>query len=166
MAEDRFANIFTASVTMSAANTLTFAELNFGITLRDRIAIVIDQIFIYPSASLYALMTTAADFAAIALTISDSVTDITDLADRRIFTLKFLERADWGTAASASLVEHPYILEFTPPLIMLPTRVFLAMDTVGLAAVSGCTIRLHYRTVSITQDQQLIEVLESLQQST
>jgi len=166
MAEDRFANIFTASVTMSAANTLTFAELNFGITLRDRIAIVVDQVFWYPSSNAYGFMTTAADRLIMAVTISDSITDISDLTDRRMFFHKGLIRADWGTAGAADLLEVPLISEFTPPLIILPNRIFLGLNSVGLASPVSCTIRMHYRTVSITQDQQLIEVLESLQQST
>lgn len=166
MAEDRFANVFTAELTLSAANTLTFAELNFGITLRDRVAIVIDELYYFFNTAAYGLMTTAADVIAVGITVSDQVTDISDMGDRRILSGKRITRVDFGTAASGGLVDEPFKESFSPPLIALPNRLFLGMVTAGLAATIVCQLRMHFRTVTITQDQQLIEVLESFQLST
>lgn len=163
-ADDRFANIFTAEVTMTAAQALTFVEMNLGINLRDRIALVIDQLFIYFSSAALAEMTTTGDSMTFALTISDSVTSIADLGDRRILFSQFMIRQDWGTAASAQIVMNPILVEFTPPLIVLPTRLFFGLDSTGLASAAAATLRMHYRTVNVTSDRQIIEVLETLQQ--
>lgn len=166
MAEDRFANIFTARVVMSAANTLTFNELVFGITLRDRVAIVIDQAFFWVNAAALGEMTTSSDRVEMALTVSDQVTAIGDMNDRRVMFGTNLIRHDLGTAASSTIFRMPLKEEFLPPLIILPNRVFFGVDTNGLASAATCYLRLHYRTVSITQDRQLIEVLEAFQLAT
>jgi len=166
MAEDRFANIFTAEVTMSAANVLTFGELNFGITLRDRVAVVVDELYFWPNPTAIANMTAVSDEIIFALTVSDQVTDLEDLADRRTLYSTTLHRMDFGTAASAQIFKAPLKESFSPPLIVLPNRIFFGADTVGLASAMVAQMRMHFRTVSITQDQQLIEVLEAFQLST
>jgi len=166
MAEDRFANIFTVDLTMSGANALTFQEMQFGITLRDRIAIVIDELYYFPTAASLDEMTTLGDSLFWTISISDQPTDIRDLSDRRLLYTKQIKRNDFGTAAGAQLITLPLKESFSPPLIVLPNRIFLGMDTVGLASAARAFIRMHYRTVSITQDQQLIEVLEAFQMST
>lgn len=166
MAEDRFANVFTATVLQSGANALTFAEMNFGLNLRDRVAIVIDELYWYLASNMYGLMTVAADLVSVAVTVSDQVTDIQDMADRRIIFQRRVLRADWGTAASGGLVLEPFKDSFSPPIIILPTRVFIGIASAGLASATGCTLRMHYRTVSLTADQQLLEVLETFQMST
>lgn len=165
MAEDRFANIFTAAITMSSANTLTFLEMVFGITLRDRIALVIDELFFHIDNAAILEMTTSGDNIQLAICGSDQVTNITDLADRRIWYSTTLGRMDFGTAAAGQLYLKPIKASFAPPLIVLPNRVFLAMGSSGLASAAGAQLRMHYRTVNITQDQQLIEVLETFQMS-
>lgn len=164
--QDRFANVFTAELTMSAANTLTFIELNFAITLRDRIAIVIDELYIYPDSSAINEMTTVNDTMSFALTVSDQVANIATLSDRRILYHTQLRRSDFGTAASGQLFRTPLKESFAPPLISLPTRMYFAMVTTGLASAAISTLRMHFRTEGITQDQQLIEILESFQLST
>jgi len=166
MAEDRFANVFTAEVTMSAANTLTFVQMDFGMTFRDRIAVVIDELFFYPGSAAIVQMTTAADELIMGITTSDQPGGLLDLADRRIVYSHIVGRYDFGTAASGTLVERVFKQSFSPPLIVLPTRMFFGFQTVGLAAAQTCVMRMHYRTVSITQDQQLTEVLEAFALST
>ncbi len=163
-AEDRFANIFTATVTETAAQALTFTEMNLGITLRDRIALVIDELYFYPTIASLLLMTTSGDLIQMAITISDSVTNIGDLTDRRIIYDELIGRLDFGTAASGTLLRTPIKASFAPPIIVLPTRLFFGIDSVGTATPVSATLRMHYRTVSVTSDRQIIEVLETLQQ--
>lgn len=166
MAEDRFANVFAGEVTLSAANILSFAELNFGITLRDRIAVVIDELYFWALLADIGAMTAVNDQITWALTVSDQVSDILDMGDRRILASRTITRMDFGTAASAQIISMPLKESYAPPLIVLPNRLFFAGVTVGLSTTAVLRMRMHFRTVSITQDQQLIEVLESFQLST
>lgn len=163
-ADDRFANIFTAEVAMPSANSLGFVEMNLGISLRDKIALIVDELYMYPSITSIAEMTTTADNILMALTISDSVSSIGDLGDRRILYTHVIYRQDLGTAASGRIGETPYKQSFSPPLIVLPTRLFFGMVSAGLASAATATLRMHYRTVNVTSDRQIIEVLETLQQ--
>lgn len=165
MAEDRFANVFAAEVVMTSANTLTWVEMNFGITLRDRVAIVIDQLLWYPSKAAIAEMTTLADFVQLAVSVSDQPTTLA-VDDRRILSLVEFNRHDFGTAAGAAIFHYPIMTNFFPPLIALPNRLFFGAGTTGLASAMTARLRMHFRTVSITQDQQLVEVLEAFQMST
>jgi len=166
MAEDRFANVFTASVVQTAANALTFGEMNFGITLRDRVAIVIDTLYFYIRRTDLLLFTAAGDEIIAALTVSDQVTNLADLGDRRILVAKWINRMDFGTAAGGALAIIPLEISFSPPMITLPNRLFFGVDSTGLATAAIVQMRMHFRTVSITQDQQLVEVLEAFQLST
>ena len=166
MAEDRFANVFTAEVVQSATNVLTFGEMVFGITLRDRVAVVIDELYFYLSAAGLALMTAVSDSISMGITVSDQVSDITDLADRRILYTQILIRADFGTAAAAQFIRMPLKESFSPPVLALPNRFYFGVDSAGLASVLTARLRMHFRTEKITQDQQLIEVLETFQLST
>jgi len=166
MAEDRFANVFSVELTLSAANTVTFVELNFGIQLRDRLAIVIDQMFVKVSESTLALMTANSDRIVATLTNSDQITDISDFNDRRNLVVTDLIRQDFGTAASGQLIKMPVVTEFNPPMIALPTRLFLGGSSGGLASAIVIQVRLHFRTVPITSEQMLSEVLDSFQLST
>jgi len=166
MAEDRFANVFNATLDMTAANAVSFAQLNFGVSLRDRIGIVIDQLFWFPGAATLGEMTTNLDRIIMAITLSDQITSIADLSDNRIIFVEELQRLDFGTAAAATVIKKPIVSEFAPPIIVLPTRMFLAMDSVGLASAGHVDLRMHYRTVSISAETQLREVLETFQLST
>jgi len=165
MAEDRFANIFTADLTMSGVGALTFSELNFGISLRDRIAIVIDQLFFFPTTGSLLEFTTVGDNLVFGISVSDQVTDLADWGDRRILYSSKLERFDFGTAASGTHLITPIRVDFAPPLISLPNRIYFGLDATGLASAARMILRMHFRTVKITQDQQLIEILESFQLS-
>jgi len=167
MAEDRFANVYTSDLTMSGVDELTFLQLNFGLNLRDKIAIVIDQCYFYISGVNLAEFLTNNDSLAIAITMWDQVTNVfqSGLGDRRvIFTTEF-RRTDFGAAASGQFYTMPITVEFSPPILVLPTRLFFAVDSSGLVTPAQCILRMHYRTVNITQQDQLIEVLETFQLS-
>ena len=165
MAEDRFANVFTAQVVSSAANTLTFLEMPFGITLRDKIAVVIDELYWYITGATQLEMTTGQDSVNMSITLSDQVADIADLSDRRIVSHMSFSRRDFGTAASAQFIVMPLKQSFAPPILVLPTRMFVGLLTGGLASAATVTLRMHFRTVPITAESQLREVMETFQLS-
>lgn len=160
MAEDRFPNIFNAEVTLTAANALTFAVMNFGIAIRDKLAIVVDQVFFWIPPATIAEMTTTGDSIAIGMTNSDQPPTLYDFGDRRVLFFKELSRMDFGTAAGGMLYQMPMELEFAPPMINLPTRLFMAAQSIGLATALTARMRMHFRTVPLTSEQQLQEVLE------
>ncbi len=166
MAEDKYANVFNAEVTLSAANTLTFAPLQFGIQLRDRIGIEIRELFYWYTDAALLEMTTAGDSLTWALTRSDQITDINDVGDDRIIDVHTMTRMDFGTAGSGQFQERPLKKSYNPPLLVLPTRLHFAARTAGLASAAVMRMRMHFTTVSISQDAILKELLETFELTT
>lgn len=160
---DRFANVASIQNLQSAANTLTFASLatNMGfLGRRDQaLAMVIDEIQYSPLVANLALMSASLDQIAMALTISDQVTDLEDLTDRRLLDFHSISRLDLGTAASGIFVNLPKRKQFFPPLITAERTLFLAVDSVGLASAITTRIRILFRVETLT-GAELVELSE------
>jgi len=163
MAEDRYANIATISVTFSAANTATFQELPTQLGIQsDRktaVAMLIDQIDYFTTNAALLEMTTAGDSIHWMLSISNGIANFLDFADRRVLHTTFLHRADFGTAAGGQLVQIPITKQFFPPLVVAERSLYLGGTSVGLASAAVIHCRIYYRTVTLT-DSQFLEISE------
>lgn len=164
MAADRFANLASIEVTMSAADTITFQELLTGVGISgDResaVGMKIDEIDFYPGRASFALMTTAADHIFMGLTVSNNVTDLDDITDRRILATASLTRVDLGVAASGGLIKLPIIAQFFPPIITAERRIYLGCSSVGLASAITLRCRIYYRREKLTK-AELLELAET-----
>lgn len=163
MAEDRYANIATMQVPMTAANTLTFADLETGMGIRAgrqaADAMLIDEIDYFIPKGAIEDMTTAGDSINLALCVSDGVTSLADFTDRRILNFIQLSRADFGTAGNARISIMPVVRQFFPPLVVGERKIFLGADSGGLASAFTPSARIYYRTVELTQGE-LLEISE------
>lgn len=163
MASDKYANIATLAVTMSAANTLTFAELRTQVGIEpDRQsanAMIIDQIDYFPERNMFQEMTVAGDAVLAALCVSNAVTDLEDFSDRRILHAMAVNRHDLGTPASAWIFKTPLVHQFFPPLITADRSLFLGAFSVGLATAGVIRSRIYHRIVKVTQ-AEFIELAE------
>ena len=163
MAVDKYANIATIQTTMSAANFLTFAEMRTGMGIEsDRKtarAMIIDQIDYLISAATLAEITTGNDDVTFAICVSNAVTDISDITDRRILHSGSLSRRDLGTAATGIFFRSPLTHQFFPALITAERSLYLGADSTGLASAIVLQVRLYYRQVEITQ-ADFIELAE------
>lgn len=160
LTDDRFANILHAEVTHSAANTITFTEVQTGASLGMRLGLIVDTMFFYPIPSTIALMTASNDRISMAWCTSDQVTDLQDEADSRILHVMHMVRHDMGTAAAAQLYITPLVAEFNPPLIMASPKLFLCSDSNGLASVGTVRARLGFRFISLSP-QEYLEIAET-----
>lgn len=158
---DKFANILTMAVTLSAADTLTFAEISTGLGMQPgrkvAMAMIIDQINYYVGD--HALMTTNADNMVMGITTSNLVPDLTNASDRRILDSIEHMRVDFGTAAGGQLFTKPIPHQFFPPLIHAERTIFLGMNSNGLASVVTGRVRIYYRLVEL-EAAELIELTE------
>ena len=159
MAIDRFANIATILVTASGANTLTFQELRTQVGIesdrKSAQAMIVDEIDYMPNPGALNEMTVAADRIDFALTISNAVTDLNDITDRRILHSGYFLRTDFGTAAAAALQKMPFVFQFFPPLITAERSLFLAVNSVGLASAAQMRARIYHRIVRVSQSEFL-----------
>lgn len=163
MASDKYANIATIDVTMSALNTLTFAELRTQVGIEaDRQsanAMIIDQIDYFPTRAMIQEMTTGADAIAIGLTVSNAVTDLEDFSDRRVLHSMSYHVQSHGTPANMARHRLPFQHQFFPPLITADRSLFLGAFSVGLASAGRVRARIYHRIVRVTQ-AEFIELAE------
>ncbi len=163
MGEDRYANIATISVTMSALNTLTWQELrtNVGVAAGrgKAIAMLIDQIDYFLSAAMIAEMTTAADRIDFGVSISNAVDDLNSFTDRRIVHSGYYLRTDQGAAAAAEFALQPFSFQFFPAIPLAERSLYLGAGSVGLASAGLINARIYYRIAELT-DSELLELVE------
>jgi len=160
---DRFANIASIEVTESAANTLTFSPLatNMGfLGRRDQaLAMIIDELQWYPSSAGVSDLVLTGDRLAMALTVSNNVTDIEDLTDRRILALFELTAIQVGAVVSLAIFKQPIKEQFFPPIITAERTLYLGVQGVSLAAAVVARIRILFR-VETLDSAELVELAE------
>ena len=158
--EDRFANVAATTLTLSAANTLTFQEMLTGISLGQGVGMLIDEIDYSMSRTSLLELVADSDNVDIALTASDDIPSISDMGDRRIIHNFSLHSIMVGAVVGLNHVKMPFVHQFFPPLIIAAPRVFLAGVTAGAAAASVFQIRFYFRYISLTP-QQYLELAEA-----
>jgi len=156
-ADDRFANVLPVEVVMSAANTLTFAQVETGVSLGTGIGLLIDQINYYIPFGEVSELLTSADTIKMAWVNSDALTDL--VADeRRVIDMVELSQ----TLTTSGVIAHksPIIHQFFPPLIRATPRMWLACVTAGFAGAATVRSRLFFRYIDLNT-QEYLELAES-----
>jgi len=160
---DKYANVLTESIEMSAADTLSFEEVNIGLSLFDKAGILISRIEYHLATGVPGYMTAAADRVNMGVTASNSVTSLAVTQQAVIHTMQ-VQRNDFGTAASASLFVLPIVYDFsTLPgggLMITPKPWYIAMTSSGLASAASGYIRFFF-TVQKLSPQDYFELMET-----
>ena len=158
---DIYANIIQSEVTMSAANALTFQEINIGASIFDKIGMLIHRIEYVPSAGTISELTTTADYAWFGLGSSNQPTDMS-ADDRSIIDYKRI-RFNIQTSGMYERVE-PILSDFAslPNLgtLCAPSPLYLWMDTSGFSAAAGVVARIYFTILRLT-DVQYLELIET-----
>lgn len=160
---DKFANIAYLAVVETAANTLTFAQLQIASNLMDKkYALVIERIH-YLVQPLATVFDTTGDYLNIAVTVSDRLSSISDLSQPEILDLVQLQRRDYGAAASGSIEDSVIQRDFTSLSgggILVPAdRLYLGAKGSGLASATTVLARMWYSVLEIGVNEywELIE---------
>lgn len=158
---DAYANVAYGAVTMSAANTLTFSQIQMGVGLFEGRAMCIHRIKYSGTSNSIREMVAATDRLVIAVTTSNRLTSIIDVSDPAM-----IDNVDLvGIAANIELVRLPLISDFT----MLPgggklvpaNPLWLAGFTAGAAAASAFRVQLEFTFVELSP-QDYLEVIQSM----
>jgi len=160
--QDRFANIASGEVTMSAANTITFTEILTGISLGVGVGILIDEIDYYPSSAALRELVGNADSIAMGWTTSNAVSDLVDAADRRVIHSINLVASIVGAVVSLHVLKVPFVHQFFPPTIFASPRIYLGTNTGGFGAAALVRSRLYYRFIELNA-QEYLEIAETFQ---
>ena len=163
MASDKYANIATVSVTESAADTLTFQELRTqaGIdsSRKKATALIIDEIDYQIERATLGAMGAASDSLMFAITLSNAITDLLDISDRRILHAGYIMRQDFGTAGSAGMFQSPLVYQFFPPLITADRSLYLGVQGAATGIANTLRVRIYHRVAEITEGE-FIELAE------
>ncbi|MBA7550659.1 hypothetical protein ES705_43180 [subsurface metagenome] len=160
---DQYANMYQTILTESAVTTLTYEEINLGLTLFQKRAILVSRIVIDWGFGTIGLLAATGDGVSVGLTQSNRPTSIT-LRDTS--TIWKAEKAvvEYGTSANA-LIENMldvYDLSDIPGggEFIVPTPLYGAIQGIGIAAAASVVMRMYFTVVEL-KPEQYIELLEA-----
>ncbi len=157
---DKYANIMFEKATESSANTLTFKKIEIGMSLFDKVAILIHRIEWYNYAG---YLIAADDALSWGLSTSNSWT-IVSSDQPSIITFRSLLLRDFGTAGNNWVIPTPLIDDFsTLPgggLLTTPKPLFLFVSGTALASPGVVEMRMFF-TIQKLSDSDFFELLET-----
>ncbi len=156
-AQDRFANLLMAKVTMSGVDTISFTEILTGVSLGAGIGMLIDQIDYFFDKAANAELVSGSDAARVGWTVSDSLTTL-KFDDRSVIHL--VEISPVFTTSGFEQEVSPKPFQFFPPIIRAAPRLFLAADTDGFAAAGTFYARMYFRYIELST-QEYLELAET-----
>jgi len=158
--DDRFANIAASTLIAPAADTIAFQEILTGISLGQRMGMIIDQIDYFPASATIRELVDNTDLLLFGLTSSNDVDNLWDTADRRVIHSMELLALVSGVPATMVTMKAPYTYQFFPPIIIAAPRLYLSIQGAGMAAAGTIRMRLYFRFIELAA-QEYLELAET-----
>lgn len=160
---DQYTNIVFSTVTMSAADTLTFNEVVMGLSLYQKVGLLIHRLeYSMESAGWNALVSNA-DIVQLAVTTSNNMSTISQDIRSVVDTMDFKAWAS-GTPANTLIANQPYVHDFTGlpggGILIPPRPLYVGMDSAGIGSALDGYIRMFF-TVQTLKDSEFFELLET-----
>lgn len=160
---DKYANILNQTVTQSAADTLTFSEINIGLNIFDKVGLLINRIEFVPSKATVNLFATNADSLVMALSASNQISSLSFSANE-IIDLLTLDAVTIGAAASGSVAQKPLTRTYESlpggGLLVAPKPLYFGVDSASLGTAGVVEFRLYFTVIQLKPDEYF-ELLES-----
>lgn len=167
---EMYPNVATIELTESAANTLTYVQLQTGVSMQEKVAWIIHRIEYYLDL-LSGTLNTDGDSLTVALLNSNRFTTIASAVtykDPAWIDGAIARRVDLGAAASGFLTIAPMVKDFTNlpggGMLIPPIPVFGAIQGVGLGAAGHSLMKLFYTVKTLSTDEywELVEARRTL----
>lgn len=161
---DLYANRAFETVVMSATDTLTFSQVQFGVGLFQGVAAIIHRIeWFFRDTTIGDLMDVA-DHCEVALTNRDDLTSIRPTS-QNVLAYMSLNVVNQGTPANAWIVKQPLISDFSAlgggGLIIPANPLYIAMESTGFTA-AGIVDALIYLTFKELADAEYVELIQTI----
>lgn len=161
--KDIYVNRAFVSLTMSAANIITFQQLNFAVGVFQGIALKLVRIHYYIHSGVAGEMVLAADRLYMGMTLRDDLATLNptnqSVIDQHFFALNA------NATAEAVLFGSPIVTDFSGlpegGLLLPANPIYVAMVTAGFAAAGGIDVVLYYQFVQLS-DREAIELLQTI----
>ena len=161
--KDKYSNIFQVTAVESAANTLTFGEINLGLTIFQKVAILINRIVIDWSLALIVDLAASTDSMSVGLVANDQVSSIALRDSSTIWKQQKMMKL-LGTAANGAVINvvEEIDLSMLPGggELIAPKPLYWAIHGTTLTDVFEVTIRFYFQVVEL-KDAEYLELLES-----
>lgn len=161
---DVYGNRAFKQVTMSAANTLTFEQIQFGVGLFQGVAMVLNRIEWSFGTATWRELVANTDSLAVALTNRDDLSSL-DPTNQSVLVYKSIVPLIVGAVVSLEENEQPVISDFsTLPgmgLIIPANPIYIGMITEGFAA-AGIVRAVMYFTFKQLTDAEYIELMQTI----
>jgi len=158
---DVFVNQAYLSVTEATPNTLTFAKLETGISIHEKVGWLISRID-YSTSIDSANFAASDDSVSFGMSTSDAIVAAT-LAESAVIDYNSVVRIDWGTAASAQILRQPFQKDFSNlpggGILVPPNPIFIWVRGSNLTGAIGMVARMFY-TVRQLKTEDFWELVE------
>lgn len=157
---DTYANVGFGYVLMSAANTLTFAQIQFAVGIFQGVALLLHRILWYPSNTLCRELVAATDQCEFAITTSNRLSAIVDTSEPAVVALhRFI-----GIGAGVERFSLPIITDFTQlpggGKLMPANPVYVGLGSTGFAAAVFLRCVLEFTFLELTS-QDYLELIQA-----
>lgn len=166
--KDKFANMATISLVESAANTLTFAKLETGIALFEKVAWLISRLEFFlqtRDATNFAASEDAVLWALCASNTMASLAGGVTITNPAVIYGQRIKRIDFGAAASGAMYVDPMIVDFsTMPsggILVPPNPLYGAIQGSAAPAAMSAFIRIYYTNYALSNADEYWELVES-----
>lgn len=161
--QDKFVNVLNDTLTMSAANTITFKELNVGLNIFDKVGLLLTRLEFDPVGATLQDLDTDGDVVIMGLTSSSSLTTLNPYQAEVIDQVS-LCRIDSGAAANFTVINRPLTHDFsTQPgggLLIPPKPLYIAGFSAGMTVAASFYARFYFIIYKLT-DAEYLELLET-----
>jgi len=160
---DTYPNKALERVTETAANTLTFQEVNFAAGVFQRIALVIHRVVYSISEVAWDNLVDNTDTVFVALTVSNGINDLAMTHPEIVDSVK-LSGFSSGTPATGlpllDMVIHDLSGLPGGGWIIPASPVYIAMDSGGIGAALNCDVEIDFTFIELA-DADYIELVQS-----
>jgi hypothetical protein len=156
-----YSNRAYGEVTMSAANTLTFAAIQMAVGMFQGIAMLIHRINWRPAITTMREMIAATDSLQFAITSSNRLTSIVDVSEPAIIDqMHFI-----GIGANTALEKEPYVTDWSQlpggGKLIPANPLFIAANSGGFGAAGTVRAEILFTFVSLA-DRDYLELIQGL----
>lgn len=160
--DDKYVQKAYAAVTLSAANTLTFSEINTGLAMFEKVAWIIHRIQWFLASATIQELVANDDYIQCALVGSDKMTSF-GLDDQAVYDLFAIDAMVSGTPASGLLIVQPFVRDFSnlpgKGIIVPPRPLYVACTSAGFTVAASINVRIEFTYVKLKADEywELVE---------
>lgn len=162
-AKDNFPSVLIEDITMSAANTLTFSEVQVGLNLFDKVGLIMHRIEYFFGLATYDELAANADFVQIALTSSNSLGSLGS-NERALIDKLEIDCIASGAPANLNIIQAPFVKDWSGlpggGLLIPPKPLYVGMTSVGFAAAGTGYARMYF-TLKKLSDADYLELVET-----